>query len=405
MVKFFRNISIIIFFTALIAFGQTNQQIKQKGAELEKIKVEIINLENDLKESKEDEDKTIKDLEKINYQVHLVNKIIQSLVREEDRVEIKINKISSQIISTETEIRNLKSDYSKYIKWLYVNGKGVKWNFLVKSESVNQAIVRYKYFNYVTEKNEERLSKYVFTKKELEKLSLQLQNENIQKRKLGAERIEEKKRLSIRESEKNELIVSLHTNQNNIEKEIDTKRIYEIEIKTRISKLIELERERERKLREARFKNESTETIIPIVNYAKFENFSELKGKMNWPVTSGKIVRDFGENRNEKLKTVTLNYGIDIKLDSEEKVFAVAEGAVSVIDWIVGFGSIVIITHKGDFRTVYGHIDDIQVNEGDIVQAGTAIGTVNRSLEGNIIHFEIWDERNYQNPQQWLVKK
>jgi len=405
MVKFFRNISIIIFFTALIAFGQTNQQIKQKGAELEKIKVEIINLENDLKESKEDEDKTIKDLEKINYQVHLVNKIIQSLVREEDRVEIKINKISSQIISTETEIRNLKSDYSKYIKWLYVNGKGVKWNFLVKSESVNQAIVRYKYFNYVTEKNEERLSKYVFTKKELEKLSLQLQNENIQKRKLGAERIEEKKRLSIRESEKNELIVSLHTDQNNIEKEIDTKRIYEIEIKTRISKLIELERERERKLREARFKNESTETIIPIVNYAKFENFSELKGKMNWPVTSGKIVRDFGENRNEKLKTVTLNYGIDIKLDSEEKVFAVAEGAVSVIDWIVGFGSIVIITHKGDFRTVYGHIDDIQVNEGDIVQAGTAIGTVNRSLEGNIIHFEIWDERNYQNPQQWLVKK
>ena len=405
MVKFFRNISIIIFFTVLIAFGQTNQQIKQKGAELEKIKVEIINLENDLKESKEDEDKTIKDLEKINYQVHLVNKIIQSLVREEDRVEIKINKISSQIISTETEIRNLKSDYSKYIKWLYVNGKGVKWNFLVKSESVNQAIVRYKYFNYVTEKNEERLSKYVFTKKELEKLSLQLQNENIQKRKLGAERIEEKKRLSIRESEKNELIVSLHTNQNNIEKEIDTKRIYEIEIKTRISKLIELERERERKLREARFKNESTETIIPIVNYAKFENFSELKGKMNWPVTSGKIVRDFGENRNEKLKTVTLNYGIDIKLDSEEKVFAVAEGAVSVIDWIVGFGSIVIITHKGDFRTVYGHIDDIQVNEGDIVQAGTAIGTVNRSLEGNIIHFEIWDERNYQNPQQWLVKK
>ena len=34
---------------------------------------------------------------------------------------------------------------------------------------------------------------------------------------------------------------------------------------------------------------ESTETIVPRVNYAKFENFSELKGKMNWPVTSGKI--------------------------------------------------------------------------------------------------------------------
>ncbi len=126
---------------------------------------------------------------------------------------------------------------------------------------------------------------------------------------------------------------------------------------------------------------------------------------MTWPVASGKIVRKFGENRNEKLKTVTLNYGVDIKSKSNEKVFAVAEGVVSVIDWIVGFGSIIIITHKGDFRTVYGHIDNIQVNEGDIVQAGTELGTVTQSLEGSIIHFEIWDERNYKNPQNWLVKK
>lgn len=405
MVNKFQYISILVFVTAIIAFGQTNQQIKKKGVELEKIKVEIINLEKNLKESKEDEKKTIKVLEKINYQVHLVNKIIQNLGKEEERIEFNIRGFSSQANSLETEIRELKSDYSNYIKWLYVNGKGVKWNFLIKSESVNQAIIRYKYFNYVTEKNEERLTDFVLKKEKLEKLSSQLKNEIIQKKKLEAEKVEEKKRLSIRESEKNDLIERLHKNQNNIEKEIDEKRRFEIEIKTRITKLIKDERERERKLREARFKNESTETILPIINYAKFENFSELKGKMNWPVASGEIVRDFGENKNKKLKTVTLNYGIDIKSNLEEKVFAVAEGAVSIIDWIVGFGSIVIITHKDDFRTVYGHIDNIQVNEGDIVQAGTRIGTVNRSLEGNIIHFEIWDERNYQNPQKWLVKK
>ncbi len=126
---------------------------------------------------------------------------------------------------------------------------------------------------------------------------------------------------------------------------------------------------------------------------------------MTWPVASGNIVRDFGENQNKKLKTVTLNYGIDIKSKPNEQVFAVAEGVVSVIDWIVGFGSIIIITHKGDFRTVYGHIDNIEVKENDIVKAGTKLGTVNQSLEGNIVHFEIWDERNYQNPQLWLVKK
>ncbi len=405
MVNKFLNISILIIFTAIIAFGQTNKQIKQKGVELEKIKTEINSLERVLKKSEEDEKRTIKVLEKINHQVHLVNKIIINLEREEKGIESKIGKLHKQIKSLETETNELKLDYAEYIKWLYINGEGVKWNFLFKSDTFNQAVIRYKYFNYVTEKNEVRLSDLVVKKNEFEKLSLQLENKNIQKKKLEAEKVEEKNRLSKRESEKNDLIVQLHKNQNNIEKEIDEKRKFEIEIKSRIANLIEVERKRERKLREAKFKNESVEPIVPKVNYAKFENFSELEGKMNWPVSSGKIVREFGENKNEKLKTVTLNYGIDIKSKSNEKVFAVAEGAVSVIDWIVGFGSIIIITHKGNFRTVYGHIDNIQVNEGDIVQAGTQLGTVNRSLEGNIVHFEIWDERNYQNPQKWLVKK
>lgn len=403
MVSKVRNISILLFMAGIIVFGQTNQKIKQKSEELEKVKVEIINLEKFLKESEEDEKETVKVLEKINHQVHLVNKIIQNLDREEKDIELKISKLSTQIQSLETETRELKSDYAEYVKWLYVNGKEVKWNFLIKSDSFNQAIIRYKYFNYVTEKNEERLSNLVVKKNEFEKLSLQFENKNIQKKELETEKIREKNRLSKRESEKNNLIIRLHKNQNNIEKEIDKKRKFEIEIKSRIAKLIEFERGRERKLREAKFKNKSIEPIVHEVNYAKFENFSELKGKMNWPVASGKIVRKFGENKNKKLKTVTLNYGIDIK--SNGKVFAVAEGVVSVIDWIVGFGSIIIITHKGDFRTVYGHIANIQVNEGDIVQAGTELGTVNQSLEGNIVHFEIWDERNYKNPQKWLVKK
>ena len=405
MVDNFRNISILLLLTAIVVFGQTNKQIKEKSGELEKIKVEIINLEKNLKESEESEKTTVKVLEKINHQVHLVNKIIKSLDREERDIQLKINNLNKQIQSLESETKELKSDYAEYIRWLYVNGKEVKWNFMVKSETINQAVIRYKYFNYVTEKNEERLSNLVEKKRELEKLSVQLENENIQKKKLESEKVEEKNRLSNRESEKKDLIVQLHKNQTNIEKEIDKKRRFEIEIKSRIAKLIEVERERERKEREARFKNKSIEPIVPKVNYAKFENFSELKGKMNWPVSSGKITRKFGENKNKKLKTVTLNYGIDIKSKSNEKVFAVAEGVVSVIDWIVGFGSIIIITHKGDFRTVYGHIDNIQVNEGDIVKAGTELGTVNQSLEGNIVHFEIWDERNYKNPQKWLVKK
>ena len=43
--------------------------------------------------------------------------------------------------------------------------------------------------------------------------------------------------------------------------------------------------------------------------------------------------------------------------------------------------------------------------EGDKISGGSPIGRVNESLEGNILHFEIWNERNYQNPELWLARK
>ena len=138
---------------------------------------------------------------------------------------------------------------------------------------------------------------------------------------------------------------------------------------------------------------------------SEFSNFSSLKGRLNWPVNKGTIVKRFGENRNSKLNTVTLNYGVDIKTQPDEKVIAVAEGVVSAIDWLPGYGSVIIITHKGDFRTVYSHLSDIYVKEGDKVNLGTALGKVGESIEGNVLHFEIWNSRDKQNPEIWLAKR
>ncbi len=386
-------------------FAQSNKDIEQKNSELLGLKSKISKLETELKVKTADEIKNVNLLEKINHQAHLLNKIIKKLNEEENIIQKKINNLTSQIKKIETSISELKEVYAKYVKWVYVNGNKSKWNFLLGANSANEAMKRYKYFDYITKKSERELNKLVEQKEELEKLKVKLKAKKTAKNKIEKEKLSEVNRLDGRKKEKSKLIAELNKDQRNIEKEIDEKRKYEIEIKLRIASLIEEARKKELKYRKDKFENKSTESTIPKINYAKFEKFSELKGRMAWPISSGKVVRKFGENKNKKLKTITLNYGIDIKSNPNEKVYAVAEGVVSVIDWIVGFGSIIIITHNGNFRTVYGHIDNIQVNENDVVIAGTELGTVNQSLEGNIVHFEIWDERNYKNPQKWLVKK
>jgi septal ring factor EnvC (AmiA/AmiB activator) len=137
---------------------------------------------------------------------------------------------------------------------------------------------------------------------------------------------------------------------------------------------------------------------------SKFASFSELKGKLNWPISKGRIVRKFGENKNSKLNTITLNYGIDIKAAGDLSVKCIAEGVVSAVEWLPGYGTVLIISHNGNYRTVYGHLSEIYVNEGDKIQAGGVIGNVGESLEGNILHFEIWSARQNVNPELWLRK-
>jgi murein DD-endopeptidase MepM/ murein hydrolase activator NlpD len=92
-------------------------------------------------------------------------------------------------------------------------------------------------------------------------------------------------------------------------------------------------------------------------------------------------------------------------VESESKVRAVADGIVSKIFWLPSFENLIIITHDGGYRTVYANLSDIFVSEGEKVNAGQVIGKSGESIEGSIVHFEIWHERQQQNPEIWLSKK
>jgi len=385
-------------------YAQTTKQIEQKNSELTNIKDEISKLENQLKNLTAQEKESLGTLKKIDQQKLLLGKVITRLSNQEKQKRNKLEYYNKEIKNIERKIEELKDEYGKYIVWVYKNGKTSDLKYLLMAESVSQALLRYKYLSYVSKQNEVNLNELAESINSREELKKNINIEIEQLTVLEKEKTEEQYRLDKRKEEKEKLLKVLRKNSASIENEIDEKRIAETQIKNLISKLIEEERERLTKLREVKLKNEKTATV-PDYNYDAFENFSELKGRLNWPAQNGKVIRKFGENKNEKLRTVTLNYGIDLKTSAGDNVYAVAEGIVSAIEWIPGYGSVVIVTHKNNFRTVYGHLDNIKVNEGAKVSAGNIIGTVNESLEGSVMHFEIWNERNYQNPEEWLVKK
>lgn len=385
----------------LLAQGEKINQQKSKLTDLRK---EIQILENELNDISKNEKASVELLNKINQQILFYNKVVVKLRNEEKQKEEKIHQLEDSIKIINSNIFKLKNEYSKYVRWLYMFGREEQLYFIITSKSISQAFSRYKYFNYITRKNQSTIKKLETNKAIKLLLSEKYKSEVIEKNKLLAEKESEQKLLKIKKEQKSYLLSQLRKDKKNIFQEIDNKQKAEIRIKDLIAKLEKEETERKQKILEAEMKSK-----IPVskkeIKYNSFKNFGDMAGKLKWPVASGVIVRNFGENKNEQLNTVTLNYGIDIKAKTDEDVRSIADGIVSAIEWIPGYGSVVILTHSEDYRTVYGHITDLQVDEGTEIKDGDVIGKISDSLEGKILHFEIWNKRVYQNPEEWLVRR
>ena len=58
-----------------------------------------------------------------------------------------------------------------------------------------------------------------------------------------------------------------------------------------------------------------------------------------------------------------------------------------------------ILNHSNGYRTVYAHLADVNVVEAQRVKEGTVIGKSDDSISGSMMHFEIWHDRDKQNPE------
>lgn len=126
---------------------------------------------------------------------------------------------------------------------------------------------------------------------------------------------------------------------------------------------------------------------------------SNFSGKFHWPLSGGrKILRGFGQYRNSLSNSIMDNPGIDIQAAEGSSANAAADGTVSLVHWLPGYSSLVIIDHGNNYRTVYANLSSTQVRQGQEIKQGTVIGKTGESVDGEFLHFEVWRGRQRVNP-------
>jgi murein hydrolase activator len=391
-----------------------DKQIDSKRSELMELKSEIQSIESELMKSSARERQSVQTFDKLNRQNFLINRVVLNLKKEEEQKAKEITFSEKRIAALENEIDKLKKNYAKYVTSIYKGSKINEWEILLNSKSFNQAVLRYKYLKEFSRQRKNDLDRFNETKEELVAAKKQLEIERAEKRRLADEKSTEEKSLKAKLADQKKIVDRVKKDKAVLTGKLREKKNAEKQIANLVAKLVEEAERKQRELEQRKdpmiastnpdIKSETYPEYTIDLSTSAFKSFSELKGKLNWPVRRGKIIQKFGETTNPALRTVTMNNGVDIRAAGDLNVLAVVEGVVSAVEWIPGYGSVVIVSHRGNFRTVYSHLSEIFVNEGDRVSTGTVLARVAEGLDGTILHFEIWNSRSNVNPEQWLRK-
>ncbi len=115
------------------------------------------------------------------------------------------------------------------------------------------------------------------------------------------------------------------------------------------------------------------------------------------------IVSGFGMRYHPILHYRRMHTGVDLSAQPGTPVHATGDGRVTVAGRgadMGGYGICVVVDHGFGFKTLYAHLSEVTVSQGDRVSRGTVVGKVGRTglAQGYHLHYEVIQNGNKVNP-------
>jgi murein DD-endopeptidase MepM/ murein hydrolase activator NlpD len=124
----------------------------------------------------------------------------------------------------------------------------------------------------------------------------------------------------------------------------------------------------------------------------KQEMLASIPSVQPIPTDQTAISSGYGQRLHPIHKIVKMHAGMDFTSPVGTEIHATGDGTVEFADYATnGYGIHVIIDHGFDYKTLYGHMDQLKVRRGEKVKRGDLIGYVgNTGLSaGPHLHYEV----------------
>lgn len=371
------------FYPLLPALGQ--QEISVYKERLDKIQLERVRLQQQIKELESRKSSILSQLEKVGMGKKLIQNDIDKYTLQMQKASSELNSVQKQIHSLKAKLEKERKSVTKILVTLYKFGDMSYLDFLFRAEDIADLMSESKHLTLLAQYQENIILRFVQTLNELKETERQAEDKKKEVDDLIAQARQKREELDRQEKNQTALIQTINQDRKTHLKTLD-------ELKTRaedLQKLIDgLIRE----------KVSLPFTIIPLY---------EKKGSLPWPA-AGEIITNFGIERHPRFQTETKNNGIEISTPKDAIIHAIHPGKVVYADYFQGFyGRLIIIDHGLSYYSMYGHCSDFKVEKGDIVDTEHPIAVVGDtgSLKGTALYFQINFKTEPQDPLQWLKRR
>ena len=155
-----------------------------------------------------------------------------------------------------------------------------------------------------------------------------------------------------------------------------------------------------------------SESLDEIVNLAQDKEVMLASVPAIKPVRSDRLQRNirslsgFGMRFHPIFKRRKMHYGIDFTCPKGTPIQATGDGKIARIERRKsGYGNNIIIDHGYGYKTLYAHMESIDVTLGQRVVRGQQIGTVGSSGTSTAphLHYEVHEKGNKINPIHYCM--
>ena len=380
------------------ASAQDTRRQERRKAQLEQ---EIAAINKQLRDNAQAGSRALTDLALVRRKIAARQELIVESDREIRALDDSMKVKQKEIDRLQARHDTLSLYYNRLVRSAYKNRDSRVWYmYILSSENIGQAVRRFGYLRGLSRNMSDQARRIQETAAllEVEKERLLTLKEEAQV--LRNQRQADVDALRAEEGESASLVARL---------EKDRKK-YQNDLKKKNREVEALNREIAEIIRKATAKPKSSgkstskggKTTSTAVDETLSKNFAANKGRLPWPV-EGTVIESYGQHYHPVYKNVKLpfNNGVTLAVARGTQAKAVFDGTVAQVVVIPGYNQCVLVQH-GSYFTFYCKLKTVGVRAGDKVKTGQVLGVVDTISGEDQFHFQLWQERTPQNPENWL---